>query len=484
MPISLNPYAYETLATPELSPIERIAISAEACLQLAWSVVTVSPKKILASTGLSDSDSEKIIIEVIDDHLSIESSCRSLRFTGWNQNRENVKLFSEKFQHIQSTITSEQLVDQVNNLEQELSHNFLENETIDETVIDYNSASALKPSRNFFITPALILVNVGVYIAMVVSGVDFMDPEAEVMAKWGGNYRPLTLDGGWYRLVSSCFLHYGIIHLALNMIALLFVGSILERKIGTWRYLSAYILSGIVASVASVWWHVGAVSAGASGAVFGMYGVLAAFILANAVEFRKDKGILGSTLTFVGYNLVSGLSGEVDNAAHIGGLICGFIIGLYYSSNMLREQVRGKGVKVVAITSFVTLIFCSIAYTSISNDLPRYEEKMREFAINERMALEIYGMQNIDKEEAIFQVEERGLYYWGLNIKLLTETLELSLPSTLHAQSKKLITYCELRRKSYELILNGLKENSDRYETELQANEKKIEKFINELATE
>ena len=123
-------------------------------------------------------------------------------------------------------------------------------------------------------------------------------------------------------MITNCFLHIGILHLAFKMYALIFIGVLLEPYLGKLRFAVAYLLTGVFASVASLYWHDHTVSAGASGAIFGMYGVFLAMLTTNLIPKSVRKGLLASIGLFVAYNLLYGLKGwGIDaNAAHIGGL--------------------------------------------------------------------------------------------------------------------------------------------------------------------
>ena len=101
----------------------------------------------------------------------------------------------------------------------------------------------------------------------------------------------------------------------------------LEPLLGSLRLALIYLLTGLVGSVASLLWYEGIVSVGASGAVFGLYGVFLALLLTKVFPPAMKKAFLVSTVVFVGYNLLLGLGGGIDNAAHIGGLVSGLVTG-------------------------------------------------------------------------------------------------------------------------------------------------------------
>ena len=206
------------------------------------------------------------------------------------------------------------------------------NEDVNE-FLDY-----LKPKEGFFITPILMYLNVGIFLVMFFTGFGFMSFESDDLILWGANYGPLTTNGDWWRLVSNTFLHGGFMHVLANMYGLLFVGIFLEPVLGKMKYLGIYLVTGIIASGASLWWNDTVVSIGASGAIFGLYGAFLALLLTQVFPKEMGKAFIMSTLIFVGYNLVIAVLGNgTDNAAHIGVLVSGFLIGL-----ALYLSLKGK----------------------------------------------------------------------------------------------------------------------------------------------
>ena len=183
------------------------------------------------------------------------------------------------------------------------------------------------PRKGFFFTPILMDINLLIYAAMVAVGLGFISFKTTDLLAWGALYGPLVKDGHWWRLVTSMFLHSGLIHVIMNMYGLMFVGLFLEPILEK-KFLPIYLATGIVASIASVWWYNGQVSVGASGAIFGLYGVFLTFMVTRVYPPEFSKGFLISTVIYIGYNLLIGLFGPVDNAAHIGGLLAGIVVGL------------------------------------------------------------------------------------------------------------------------------------------------------------
>jgi len=180
------------------------------------------------------------------------------------------------------------------------------------------------------VTQVLFGINVAVFLGMTLSGVSITDPTSQEIVNWGANWAPLTLTTQWWRLLTCVFVHIGIIHIAFNMWCLWDLGALAESLYGHATFAAVYLITGVTSSLASVVWHPRTPSAGASGAIFGIAGALiASFYLGEfSLPRAAVKGTLRSVVTFAGYNLVFGaMMGRTDNAAHVGGLVSGLILG-------------------------------------------------------------------------------------------------------------------------------------------------------------
>ena len=206
-----------------------------------------------------------------------------------------------------------------------------------------------KPTRHYFYTPIILYLNILIWLIMVAGGVGAFEPSSLDLLNWGGNLRSSTLGGEPWRLFTSTFIHGGLIHLALNMYALMQVGALLEIKFGNHRFLLCYVATGILASIASIAFHENIVSVGASGAIFGLFGLLFSLLVTKNIDIPLEarKNLLSSTGIFIVYNLVFGFTiPGIDNAAHIGGLVSGFLIGIAYLPTA-RQPERSKIVSIV-----------------------------------------------------------------------------------------------------------------------------------------
>lgn len=190
-------------------------------------------------------------------------------------------------------------------------------------------------------TTGLIVINVLVFFLLSLRG----DTESGYfMLQYGAMYEPLVTDGHeYYRLITSLFLHFGIQHLLNNMVMLGALGYQLENEIGRIKFLLIYFISGIGGNLCSLYWNVShgeqIISAGASGAIFGLMGALLYIVAVNRGRLGRLSG--RGMLIMVALSLYFGLtSSGVDNSAHVGGLIWGILITvlLYRRKRMDHSQ--------------------------------------------------------------------------------------------------------------------------------------------------
>lgn len=178
-------------------------------------------------------------------------------------------------------------------------------------------------------TAIMIAINVTVFFILSILG---NTEDAVFMLRHGAMYEPVvTQEYEFYRIFTSMFLHFGINHLLNNMVLLGALGWNLELEVGKVRFLIIYLISGIGGNILSLYHglstEIYAVSAGASGAVFGLMGALLYVVIANRGRLGRlsGKGIL----LMVALSLYFGLTSRgVDNWAHIGGLITGFVLAV------------------------------------------------------------------------------------------------------------------------------------------------------------
>lgn len=196
-------------------------------------------------------------------------------------------------------------------------------------------------------TAALIGANVGVFALMLAFGAGLWHAPSDVQLAWGANFGPATQDGAWWRLFTAMFLHFGLLHLAMNMWALWDAGRLVERLIGPARYAAIYLGSGLAGNALSlVVQGNDAVSGGASGAIFGVYGALLVTLVRERRRFdaHEFRWLFGAALAFTAATLLLGLNVRgIDNAAHAGGLAAGALLGVALRRPLAPDGTAGPG---------------------------------------------------------------------------------------------------------------------------------------------
>jgi rhomboid protease GluP len=195
----------------------------------------------------------------------------------------------------------------------------------------------------------LMAINIAVFIWMVTHGVDPKLPSETALLRYGANVPWLVLHGEWYRLLTATFVHVGLLHIATNMWCLWNLGILGEPLVGPLGMIAIYMLTGIAGNLLSMAWNISHASifhdagyllqigAGASGAVFGIAGILIVLLSNHRLPFPWEelKRLRSSVIKFAAINLVIGLSTmfvnvgmRIDNFAHIGGFLSGLALGV------------------------------------------------------------------------------------------------------------------------------------------------------------
>ena len=237
------------------------------------------------------------------------------------------------------------------------------------------------------VTIVLAAMNIAAYGLAMAAGADPMAPTPDQIFDLGGNFGAVTLDGESWRLLTSMFLHFGLLHIAMNMVGLIDGGRHVEGMYGRAAFVALYLFAGLVGSLASAL-SGKAVSAGASGAIFGIFGAWAAYLLLHRGAIDKEalakqsKGLL----IFLGYNIWFGVTAEgIDMRAHIGGLIAGFVAGLVLSSG----KQRGPRVLAVFVCSGLVIAAAQVVPKPQANVLLASSKvKFDQFAVIESKALD------------------------------------------------------------------------------------------------
>ncbi len=207
--------------------------------------------------------------------------------------------------------------------------------------------------KKIIITKAIIVINIIVFILMYLLGNGSQD--IETLIRFGANFGPLVKVGQVWRLLTCAFVHIGLVHLIVNMYSLSIIGSQVETYVGKWKYLAIYILSAISGSLFSLI-SGSSVSAGASGAIFGLLGSLLYF--GYHYRLYLNSVLRNQIIPIIVVNLLIGfLIPGIDVLAHVGGLIGGFLVtmalGLEGKSHP-KDMINGW------ITFILYIVFLSV----------------------------------------------------------------------------------------------------------------------------
>ncbi len=325
-------------------------------------------------------------------------------------------------------------------------------------------------------TIVLIALNVMMFLMMVLQGVAVFNPTAASVLRWGADYGPLTLHGQWWRMLVSTFLHFGLIHLLFNMFVLFNIGLFLEGLADRIPFVVLYLVCGLGGSAASLAWHPSIVSAGASGAIFGLYGALLGFLIRHrgSIPAESLASLRKGALTFLGYNLLYGLRPGVDMAAHLGGLATGFVLGLFLiqppstssSSSTSGDLTASGGVLTPAsnwrVSVTVALGLALIAVPMIA--LPKPDDYLAEYKRLATMeekdlalftaSLKQWQANQITPQQYADILEKQILPPWRAERESM-EKLKVSQDQA--AMNRLLVEYLTDREQGWQFTVDGLR---------------------------
>lgn len=226
--------------------------------------------------------------------------------------------------------------------------------------------------RVLHLTYILAAINIVIFGLMML-----MDQQNGVLnqVRFGAKVNYLIVDGEYYRLLSAMFLHADKMHLAFNMVSLLNLGVSIEYIFGKTRFLAIYFISGILASIGSFLFNDN-IAVGASGAIFGLLGALLFFTLihkSNGTKLRADTFVIIGT---IGINLYYGFTTtSIDNAAHITGLIAGYLTcWAILKIEVIPWAKYARVLSILLLASF-TIYGCTLGFSNYKNSESYYYNK-------------------------------------------------------------------------------------------------------------
>ena len=321
------------------------------------------------------------------------------------------------------------------------------------------------------VTLLLIAANLLVFGLMLGNGAGLWHAQNSIQLAWGANFGPATQDGQWWRLGSALFLHFGLIHLAMNLWALWDGGQLVERMFGHLRFIIIYLASGLCGNLLSLVIQGNeAVSGGASGAIFGVYGALLVFVWRerqqlNPGEFRwLFWGGLGFSAVSITLGLV--IPG-IDNSAHIGGLIAGCLLGMLFGRALTTSSPWRWQDRIFS----GSLLAGGIIYLATHIPPPAYrwsDELAARQEISQFLSEEV-GIQtkwqdiirqdrerSLSLDQLAARVESEITEYYDDSLEQLSQ-LQISPAAPSAATIESLRTYTEKRRDTSQALANQLR---------------------------
>ena len=382
MAFRLRPLHEDTLQFAGLSNTQILILALEASQKLEWNIEELTLEGVRFDVPMSiKSHGEEITVSIqegSDGEISVRSQSIAMQLVDYGKNRKNIQSLQKAMEEIKSTLSPEELEQKAKKLEDDFNRPLTEEEEAYLKEIEKKSSfiSFFIPRKGFIATPILMDLNLLIFILMVAFGVGILEPSTLALLNWGADFGPLTLTGDWWRAVTCNFVHIGAFHLLMNMYAFIYIGIWLEHLIGTRRMFVSYLLTGLCSAVFSLYMHAETISAGASGSIFGLYGLFLAFLLFHRIERSQRKALLTSILIFVGYNLIYGIRAGVDNAAHIGGLLSGFLLGfIYVFGERMKKPEAGRTVSIIGeLIIFSVFLF---SFLSLCRNVPSTYQEIR-----------------------------------------------------------------------------------------------------------
>jgi len=323
------------------------------------------------------------------------------------------------------------------------------------------------------VTLLLIAVNLTIFGAMLGFGAGLWHSSNSVQLAWGANFGPATKDGEWWRLGSALFLHFGLFHLVMNMLSLWESGRFVERMYGHGRFVLIYFSSGLTGNLLSLIAQGDrAVSGGASGAIFGVYGALMWFLWQErgSLHPAEFKWLFWGAAGFSAVTIILGLQVTgIDNAAHIGGLLAGILTGAALARPLDHGGAPSRRIQRLAGASLALIVVALIA----GIPAPRYrwsEEKQARVEISEFLGEDArisarWGaiLDHARNEGASFdqlagRIDAEVTSQYEESFEQLTKLrLSPEAPSSLTLETLR--HYAKLRRDASRALVEGLRAN-------------------------
>jgi len=500
----ISPKKIEIIPLGDYNSDHYITLVYHAMVSLGWQVGYFDHDGLIAYTPISwASYSEEVSVRVKGNAAIIKSECVGFQawFTDYGKNKKNLDRLFDEITFIEAHVS-----DKLEETTQELINFIPENQflNLDDPPMSGKELlrgffAPFKFNRKYVVTPVLVILNTVIYVLTTIASYILRHNRTagqlhlkagetfdfKVYMLLGFDSRTYVLNGQFWRLLTGVFLHFSLVHLVSNMVVLVYIGSLLEYKLGKWNYLVMYLFTGIIASVASITFHYTAAAAGASGAIFGLFGILLALLSTDFYERSARTAFLISTGIVVAYNIIP-VGEEVDHAAHFAGLISGYAFGWIacLGMNNANSFIKKWGVTVVGSAIVVLLISgCELFMPPYQvAEFDQLYEKTQ--LLNEELNHYFYNQDEngypqpvLNRQDRLDTIEQRALPKLNDFRKLAVELDALNLPSKKKKAAKAEVRLIFLLSQMFNYIYLEFKEqNSPKYRPYIDSLTAKINK--------
>jgi rhomboid protease GluP len=458
----ISPKKIETIPLGDYNSDYYLTLTYHAMVSRGWHVGYFDHDGIIAYTNISwPSYSEEVSARVKDNSVIIKSECVGYQgiFTDYGKNQQNLDRLLDEIIYIEFHLKDnlEQSTQELIDFIPEKQFLNLEDPPMAGKEQLRGFFSPIIPQKKYFVTPILVIINILVYITTFIafnillaysSGHQFnLSPGETIYDKlyllFGYNHRTEVLNGQVWRLVTSIFQHFSLAHLFFNMVALVYIGSLIECKLGRWKYLLMFLFTGVISGMVSVTFHDNQISAGASGAIFGLFGILLALLSTDFYERSARNALLISTAIVVGLNIAP-IGEGIDHAAHFGGIISGYIFGwiAWFGFNHKNQFVKKWGVALAGSAIVIAFVSCSVVF------LPRYQLKEYDSLLEKTEGMtkdldhyfysrsENGGYLTLSRIDKLDSIKQKALPEVETLRKLVPEFNKLNLPAKKEKEAK------------------------------------------------
>lgn len=482
-----SPKVEKYIPLGDFPPDKYLVIVRQAIQNLGWNISYCSETGIIAYTGLSwRSYSEEIAVKIHSNFAIVRSECVGIQlcFTDYGKNNDNLEKFFHEFDYVEFHF-SNSWQEEINSYHTDVrlsDTDYFERAPLAAKSKITDFVQLFFPTKGYRITPIILTVNVLIFLVTnLIFFISFRylkdwHVRQEYLAALNRfmNSRADVLSGDYWRLISSVFLHGSVPHLIGNMCALTYIGLMVENKLGWKKYLTIYFLSGIAASATSIIFHPVGFALGASGAIMGMFGAFLALLLSNVFERNAQRALLLSTVLVVALMLLSGIRGRTDNAAHIGGLVSGFVICYLLQARQLNKPYPLGMIGGVSLTSVYLILVLSF--------LPNYQ--LKEFSQLKRSysrnIQQTYGVRiakyHASRTKKLSIIKEFGINKWRNNTLIVLKMKRLILPDRLKRRVDRMDKVAALELATYWYLYKEAADSTKKYRPAINRLNERINK--------